>query len=81
VHPRRSRRGAVSAASARLGRTTGDRTSDQKDRRVERASTTTRFTGRGEAAGAAFARAHGDIPLSARCERRDGGMGGRGYRL
>jgi len=38
--------------------------------------TTTRATGRGEAAGAAFARAHGHIPLSVRCERRDGGVGG-----
>lgn len=32
-----------------------------------------------EAAGAAFARAHGHIPLSARCERRDGGVVGRGH--
>ena len=34
-----------------------------------------------EAAGAAFARAHDHIPLrlSARCERRDGGVGGRGH--
>jgi hypothetical protein len=31
-----------------------------------------------EADGAAFARAHDRSPFRARCERRDGGVGGRG---
>lgn len=76
VHPRPSRRGAASAASARLGRPTGEDRTCGRVAWAERATTTTRATGRGEAAGAAFARAHGHIPLSARCERRDGGVGG-----
>ena len=44
--------------------------------RAERETTTTRATGRVGSAGAAFARAHGHVPLRARCERRDGGVGG-----
>lgn len=37
---------------------------------------TTDPTGPGGAAGAAFARAYDRIPFHARCERRDGGVGG-----
>ena len=58
------------------GRATGEEQTFRRVARVERAATTTRPTGRGEAAGAAFARAHDHIPLSVRCERRDGGVGG-----
>jgi hypothetical protein len=55
-------RGAASATARRFSR---DRLAEQNVKDFDRA-----------AAGAAFARVHGHIPLSARCERHDGGVGG-----